>query len=1143
MSPTGRIYPRVAAGPSSARRAGVFRGTVPLRRLLAATAAILGSALMALAAGATLPAEPVLKSQAPRFGDEYVRLRDLWRESPDSASAAASRRLSADPDHFLAAWLRGQLLVTTPADSAAGRQLLTQAEQEPGRAGVQVTAATMLFARGDVARARTSLQRAHDAYAAAGRRSDACRALFWKLVLRRGSQVVPEITRDLQDAEAAARALGDPDALADVLLTRAEIEYRQSARTALQTRIEALALLSNRPPGHQLIECLRQLSNAYKTLGDLTTARRHGARALELAQSLGYQRQELMALRALAHLDRAEGALSRAREQQIRAVAMARALRENDILARCYGDLGNLARDMGRYREAKEAYTEGLRGLGPTGGDPGFQALILDGLASTECRLGNYRDARLRYEEALAVCRTRGLEIRVPAILADLAQLHLDTGNPERALTVAEEGIAAAAGASNRRQQISLLLLQSRALQELGRDEAALDAARTGRRLAHEGVPQLQWDLMRREAGLLEALGRRPAAEALLDTTAALFGTMPDTLELAVTLRLQGQIRASAGEPARALPLLQRSLAILRQLHGPAETAQTRLALGSCLRAAGREREAVVELESGLRGLEEIRSSFTATGERAGFAAAWYSAYADLARAHVALGQPEAAFAALERGRGRSLREALSLGATGLRARVPGVLGESLRAVETELAGLQSALREEHSPETTDRSPALGSLERRVDSLKTVWSDLALRVEHEAPGFACQVGRLPVVGAREVQAALRPGERLVAYLVGVDATLVFTVAPKELAVAEIPWGEARLGRRVADLVAALRDGPADAWRAAAAALADTLLGGRALAGATDRALYILPDGALHLLPFEALLVGDRRGDGRVCLLERAPVVYASSATLLLHPARPPAPGRDESYTAPLVAFGDPALVAGEAGTGTPGVASGDGLPALRPLPNARREVEALPGLVPGARVFVGEQATERRFWEETARAGMVHVAAHAFVDDRHPEFSGIVLSPAKDPAGDGTDDGILQAQEIAEHSQDLQLVTLSACETGAGRLLRGEGLLSLARAFRLMGARNLVVSLWKVDDAATMRFMAAFYRRLAEGQPPAVALRGAKTAALRSLEGADGGAGEPLAPQTRGVGRRSLDGRSSVPAAWAPFVLLGERVP
>jgi CHAT domain-containing protein len=120
---------------------------------------------------------------------------------------------------------------------------------------------------------------------------------------------------------------------------------------------------------------------------------------------------------------------------------------------------------------------------------------------------------------------------------------------------------------------------------------------------------------------------------------------------------------------------------------------------------------------------------------------------------------------------------------------------------------------------------------------------------------------------------------------------------------------------------------------------------------------------------------------------------------------------------------------------------------------------------------------------------------------------------------------------------DLDLAVLSACESGGGKLERGEGLNGLARAFRLAGTRELVVSLWKVDDAATATLMGEFYTRLAGGTSPASALRGAKLALLRRAHRS-----EPMAAtEPRGVAALPADERLATPSAWAAFVLLGTR--
>jgi len=135
------------------------------------------------------------------------------------------------------------------------------------------------------------------------------------------------------------------------------------------------------------------------------------------------------------------------------------------------------------------------------------------------------------------------------------------------------------------------------------------------------------------------------------------------------------------------------------------------------------------------------------------------------------------------------------------------------------------------------------------------------------------------------------------------------------------------------------------------------------------------------------------------------------------------------------------------------------------------------------------------------------------VDEQIPARSGLLLAP-----GSSQEDGVLQLNEIFNLDLDADLVTLSACQTGLGKLVKGEGVVGLTRAFLYAGAARVAVSLWEVNDLATARLMETFYRRMQAGAPPAEALRQAKLEMLRA---------QPTAWRN--------------PYFWAPFVLVGAR--
>jgi len=141
-----------------------------------------------------------------------------------------------------------------------------------------------------------------------------------------------------------------------------------------------------------------------------------------------------------------------------------------------------------------------------------------------------------------------------------------------------------------------------------------------------------------------------------------------------------------------------------------------------------------------------------------------------------------------------------------------------------------------------------------------------------------------------------------------------------------------------------------------------------------------------------------------------------------------------------------------------------------------------------------------------ARLRALHLACHAFVDARHPRRSGLVLAEGE----------ILDVDAIYRMRVPADLAVLSACDTGRGGLVAGEGALGFVRAFFFAGVPRLVTSAWRVDDTSTRRLMTRFYEGVVrERQSPAVALRTAQRALL------EGG------------------GALSHPAHWAPWVLWG----
>jgi CHAT domain-containing protein len=242
----------------------------------------------------------------------------------------------------------------------------------------------------------------------------------------------------------------------------------------------------------------------------------------------------------------------------------------------------------------------------------------------------------------------------------------------------------------------------------------------------------------------------------------------------------------------------------------------------------------------------------------------------------------------------------------------------------------------------------------------------------------------------------------------------------------------------------------------------------ALAGRSR--LVVVPDGPLWELPFAALAPGPGR-----YLLDDAAIALAPSLTTLiaLEAARPAATSGDR-----LFALGNPSD------------------PELPPLPETERQVLALARLYGPARsaVRLRGDAREAAVKAQAGAFSILHFAMHGEADDASPMYSSLRL--AREPE-DAAEDGRLEAHELIQLPLRADLAVLSACETGRGRVGGGEGMIGLSWAFLVAGARNAVVSHWRVDAASTEALMIGLHRRLLEGRgerDASVALRAAARA-------------------------------------------------
>ena len=259
----------------------------------------------------------------------------------------------------------------------------------------------------------------------------------------------------------------------------------------------------------------------------------------------------------------------------------------------------------------------------------------------------------------------------------------------------------------------------------------------------------------------------------------------------------------------------------------------------------------------------------------------------------------------------------------------------------------------------------------------------------------------------------------------------------------------------------------------------------------DKALTIVPHNKLSYIPFDALIsqmpdTSAMNFKNLKYLIKEYPINYSYSATLLFDYAK-----NKKTSKQNLIIF-SPKYIADE-----PRPTAESSVPFFfNPLPGAEDEVKSISKHM-HANSFVNLFAQENTFKDKAPEYDILHLAMHTVINDTLPMFSRLVFSRPNQTAND---DGYLNTYEIYNMKLHARLAVLSACETGIGKLQKGEGVMSMARAFIYAGCPSIVMTLWQVEDKSGAKIMNDFYYYMSKGKRKDVALRMAK---LKHLENSD----------------------------------------
>lgn len=789
------------------------------------------------------------------------------------------------------------------------------------------------------------------------------------------------------------------------------------------------------------------------------------------------------------------GDIDKALERHQRALNLARKRRwqlaEGDALS----NMGKIYSDVADWQKALEFYNQALDVFRSMPDGRQREAVTLNNVGMAYSRSGEQEKALEYLQQALTLHRTAGNKHSEAATLTNIGVVYRVKGDSEKAQSYFSQARAMNTETGNRAQLADTLNEIGVAYSENGQSEKALEILNEAIQIHH-------------------ATG--------------------NVRQEAIALANLGEAQRQSGQSDAALQSFSQALTILRNIGDLSSAARALEGIARAERSQGKLAGARTHIQESLTLIETVRARAGSLQMRASYRALVEDAYefyiGVLMQQHAAnpsQGYDAEALQASERGRARSLLEQLNEARIDIRRGVDSALIGKERDLTRVLNA--KAQREMQLRLRQGSSDELASLQREISALEDEYQQVQAAIRQSSPQYAALTQPQPL-GVKEIQQQLDADTLLLEYSLGEERSYLWVVGPDSLKSYVLPKQEEieKVKDRVYESLTArsmVRSLETPAQRSSRIAEADKdfeqaarelsrMILAPVASELGNKRLVIVADGALQYVPFAALSVSSV-ATYQPLIVDHEVISIPSASAFAVQRAnlanREPAPKTLAVVADPVFSTSDPRVKkdAGQASEDSTrsfehlpaNVATGGQLSIPR-LPFTRWEADRILAV---ARAGSNLKALDFRANRAMATSGelskyrYVHFATHGYLDTTRAGLSAIVLS-LYDHDGK-PQNGFLRTHDVYNLKLPAELVVLSACETGLGKDVRGEGLEGLTRSFMYAGARRVVVSLWNVNDKATAALMQHLYTgMLRSNKTPAAALRTAQIEMLRTRQ-------------------------------------------
>ena len=870
---------------------------------------------------------------------------------------------------------------------------------------------------------------------------------------------------------------------------------------------------------------LNDLANVQLLLGQNSQARTLCRESLDLSRSLSHPKGEGLAIELEGQVEYASGNLAGSLDLYNKALTILKEANDDTSLAQTLLDIGYSYSDLSETERARPAFEQALA-LWRSAKNPRGEALTLTALGHLHSKLGEKQKALDLYYQSIQLLEPLEDRIAMAFNFDGLGYIHAGLGDPS-ALEEYTRTLELFSQANYRYGEacalwrIAELHITSEnyktALQYLNRSSAIGQSM---------GDPRMQAIPIALTGQVHERQNKPALALQFYNQALALNRQGKDSREEAYTLNSIGRMQEALGQLDKACESYMQALTLNRATGDRFGESGTLYRIARLNQSLGKLTDAKVDAEQAIGLVESLRAGVASHDLRSSYVATvhqLYELYVDilmsLHTAQPSAGFDGAALEASEAGRARTLLETLAEAKTQIREGVDPKLLERERALQLQLETLATRQISSASAATA------GKVETEIERVTAEYRDVQGQIRARSPHYAALV-QPETLKLKQIQDLLEPGTLLLEYSLGEKRSFLWAITTDSLQSYELPPQAdiETLARKLYVAITSISNTYEDDARSIS-----SMLFGRLNLSKVKR-MVIVADGALQYIPFAALPLAESDK-----LVSRYEIVRLPSASVLAvqraqFANRTPAPKSVAVLADPVFDNLDSRVTELRGARRTSSVTA-----IARNSPSALRDT----GVIVNGRIqrlnfslaeadavygaaapndslkavdFKASRATATS--AELSQYKIIHFATHGVLNSKHPELSAILLSMI-DETGRPVD-GLLQLHEIYNLNLPAEMVVLSACETGIGKEIRGEGLIALTRGFMHAGAARVVASLRKVNDAATAELMAQFYHEMfANGKRPAEALKEAQNSIAKQK-------------------------RWRHPYFWAAFVLQGE---